>query len=199
MNGIEKIIASIESESAKECAEIEAAAASERERVRAEYAKKEQEEYWRVFDAGAREAENRLKRLSSLAAVESKKQILTTQQEMVDQAFELAAQRILSLPEHEYVGLLARLACRASVTGSESMTLSPADYQRVGPKLLDAVNAALRGAGKPASVTLSDETAWIRGGFILSSGSIEVNCSIDELVSQQRNALIKDVASLLFD
>ena len=198
MNGIEKILAHIQAESDAECEEIERAAAEECDRIRAEYAKSEQEEYLKLLEAGTKEAERRLERLGSLAALESKKHVLMTQQEMVTEAFEYAAKKLLALPEGEYVMFLAKQACSASLTGMETIILSPSDYSRIGKEVLRAANSALRAAGKAASLTLSEKTADIRGGLILSGGDIEVNCSIDALMAEYRNELSPTVASVLF-
>ena len=42
--------------------------------------------------------------------MEAKKLTLATKQEMLDKAFELALDRLVSLPDDEYVALLAELA-----------------------------------------------------------------------------------------
>ena len=198
MDGIEKILAHIKSESDARCGEIEWSAQEECARIRAKYEAEEQDEYRKLMDAGAKEVERRLERMGSLAALESKKHVLATQQEMVAEAFKHAADGLLELPESEYVAFLANYACKASLTGTETVVLSPGDKTRFGNQVLFTANAALRAAGKTASLTLSDKTADIRGGLILSSGDIEVNCSVDALVDERKNELSPAVASILF-
>jgi V/A-type H+-transporting ATPase subunit E len=198
MKGIEKILEHISSESAAECDAIAKGAAEECERIRAEYARAEQDEYWELINGGTREAERRLERMGSLAALESKKLVLATQQEMIAAAFDLAAKRILGLPEREYIDFLAKLACSASLTGTETIILSKSDYGRLGPKVLEAANAGLKATKRDASLKLSDKPANIRGGLILSGGDIEANCSIDALITQYRNELSPKVAAELF-
>ena len=199
MNGIEKIIEHIKAKSAAECQAISKSAEDECARIRAEYKQAEQDEYWKAMGAGTKEAERRLERLNSLAALESKKKVLATQQEMIAEAFEHAAKKLLSLPETEYIAFLAKLACKASLTGTETIYLSASDHSRNGQEILSAANYALQATGKRASLTLSGETADIRGGLILSDGDIEVNCGIDALVSQYRNELSPRVANELFE
>ena len=199
MNGIEKIIEYIRSESKAECEAIETAAAEECARIRSEHAKTEQEEYWKMIDAGRKEADLRLSRLNSLAALEAKKQILMTQQEMVSSVFELAVWKLVDLPKDEYISLLAKLACSVSASGDETIILSRSDYRRVGEEVLAAANSALRAEGRSANLTLSEEPANIRGGLILSSGKIEVNCSVDALVERYRKEMTPKIASMLFE
>ena len=199
MNGIEKILEHIKSESGAECEAIRRAAAEECDRIDAEYAAAEQDEYKKLLNAGTSEAQRRLERLSSLAALESKKHVLATQQEMVAEAFEYAAKKLLELPDSDYIEFLARHASAASLTGEEAIILSPSDRNRIGKKVRDAANSKLSAAGKTASLTLSEKTAGIRGGLILSGGNIEVNCSIDALIAVYRNELSPAVSSVLFD
>jgi len=199
MNGIEKIIEHIKAESTAECQAISKSAEDECSRIQAEFKQAEQDEYWKAMTAGKKEADLRLERLNSLAALESKKKILVTQQQMIAETFEFAAKKILNLPETEYITLLAKLACKASLSGHETIYLSASDYSRIGQEVLGAANYALQVSGKPASLTLSDKTLDIRGGLVLSDGDIEVNCSIDALVAQCRNDLSPRVADALFD
>ena len=199
MTGIEKILAHIKSQSDAECGEIRRASDEECERIRSEYANAERDDYRKLINEGTQNADRRLERLNSLAVLESKKQVLATQQEMVSAAFEHAAKKLLELPDNVYSAFLARYACTASMTGTEAIVLSARDRGRVGGDVLQAANSALRSKGKTASLTLSDRTADIRGGLILSGGDIEVNCSIDALVAEYRNELSPAVASVLFD
>ena len=199
MNGIDKILAHIKSEADSECEAIERAAVEECERIRAEYTGMERDEYLKLIESGTKDADRRLERLNSLAALESKKHVLLTQQEMVSEAFELAARILLELPEQEYIAFLARQASAASLTGKETIILSEPDQKRIGEEVLKAANTYLQAEGKTASLTLSDSTADIRGGLILSGGDIEVNCSVDALVAEYRNELSPAVASALFD
>lgn len=119
MDGIERIIAYIKSDSEAECQEISRAAAEECERIRADCARLEQEEYWKHINAGSKETEQRLEQLRNLAAMESRKQILATQQEMVDKAFSLAAKKLLELPEREYAKLVRKHATDADCSADE--------------------------------------------------------------------------------
>jgi len=199
MDGIDRIIGHIRKAGAEECEAIRAAAAEECEQVREAYAKAELETYRDVIDAGGKDSENRQKRLNSLAALEAKKQLLSARQDLMSQAFELAAKTLLELPGPEYIELLAKLACRASRDGDEAVVLSPYDRDNIGGAVVEAANAALLAAGKKASLALSDKTARIRGGLILSSGDIDVNCSIDALIDQHRLELTPAVADILFE
>ena len=101
MNELEKLIEYIRAESRAECAEIIQNAESECERIRTEYSQIEQKEYWKSIDSGTKETERRIERLNTLSEMEANKQIIATQQEMIAEAFELAAKKLMELPGRE--------------------------------------------------------------------------------------------------
>jgi len=109
MNGLDKILAYIKSVSDTQCAEIHRNAAEECRLIHDEYSRLEQEEYWKFINASSKDLENRREQLKSLAEMESKKKLLSTQQEMVDEAFALAAKKLLELPRRDYTALLRKL------------------------------------------------------------------------------------------
>jgi V/A-type H+-transporting ATPase subunit E len=177
----------ITAEAEASCAELEA-----------KYAQTAQAEYQKVITNGEKAAEQRLERRASVMAIEAKKQLLTTKQEMVQAAFERAVQLLAELPDEQYTAFLAGLASDASRTGIEILAFSARDAAKVGEAVKDAANASLRRAGKAANLTVSPATRNIRGGVIVINGDIETNCSLDALVSMQRNALSGKVAETLF-
>jgi len=56
-----------------------------------------------------------------------------------------------------------------------------------------AANEKLNG-----SMTLAEETRPLNGGFVLSDGAVEVNCSFDTLVRLQKAELTGEVTGVLF-
>ncbi len=123
---------------------------------------------------------------------------LAAKQEMLDQAFALALEKLTQLPEADYVSLLARLAASAAVSGKEALLFNAADREKVGSTVVSNANALLAEAGKPAALTLSDQTRAIRGGLLLSDGAVEVNCALETLVRLSRSEVTGEVSKLLF-
>ncbi len=199
MNGIDKILARIQADNQAEIDEINAEAVRKCDEIQNAYDASAQEEYWKIFKKGAKDAELRVEHLGSTAALEAKKQLLAAKQEIVSSAFERAAEMLSELPEDRYVDFFSRLAADASSAGDERLIFSPDDRERVGAAVCAKANEILAASGRNGSITLSDETRDIRGGFILSRGDIEVNCSIDSLVSLKRDELASEVAGILFD
>ena len=113
MDNLEKVIEHIREEARAECEEISRRADEECRRIRAEYANLEQEEYWKNINTGTKDVEHRHEQLKNLAAMESKKKLISTRQEMVDRAFSLAEKKLLELPERDYAKLQKRLGMAA--------------------------------------------------------------------------------------
>ena len=227
MNGIEKIIDRISGDAQAEIDAVLEQARAEAAQITAKYEAQAKAEAEEIRTRGAAAAAEREERLASVAQLECRKAELTAKQEVIEETFALALQKLLSLPEEQYVELLADLAVKASVSGRESLIFSAADRERVGKKVVDAANRKLGKTVAPdlpdeladtkvgalldkvadmASafingddmLTLSEDTRAINGGFILSDGAVEVNCSFDTLVRLQKAEITGEVTRVLF-
>ena len=203
MNGIEKITARIGEDSRKEIDELLAQARAEADEITAKARAQAQAAGDEVLAQGRRTAENRESHLDSVTQMECRKAVLSAKQEVIEEAFQRAHQKLLKLPQEKYVALLAGLAVQASTTGKETLIFSKDDHAKVGKAVVTAANEQLAKAGKKSkkagALTLSEETRPMDGGFILSDGAVEVNCTFDTLIRLQRGALAGEVAKVLFD
>ena len=198
MNGIDKIISRIAEEARLESESVLSEARAKCDEIEAAAKKAEQDEYWKIVRAGTKEAESRLERIESGVALEVRKQELSLKQELVQAAFGKAADMLSQLPADEYTDFLSRLAAKASGDGSETVIFNEKDAETVGEAVVNKANEILKAEGKNAALTLSSETRSIKGGFILSAGAVETNCSADALVSGYKDKLSVQVASVLF-
>lgn len=227
MNGIEKLTQQISADAQAEIDALLADAQAKADAITADYAQRAEKAAADVLSKGEDAAAQREERLLSMAAMEGRKELLAAKQEMVGKAFDLALEKLCSLPDEEYVALLARLAVSASTTGREQLIFSQKDRTRVGKAVVTAANEILAKAVAPklpdevtdtkagsildkvvtgasallagtGMLTLSEQTRPIRGGFILSDGDVEVNCAFETLVRLQRVEISGDVADVLF-
>lgn len=197
MEGMDKITARIIADAEREIAEIQRENDEKIEALTAEAQLAAVQESLELLTRGRRAAEERRERLSSSAAVECHKLELAAKQELLEETFAAAVEQLCSLPQEEYLALIASLAAEAA-EGEEQMILSPRDAERYGTEVILMANTTLRAAGKRGELTLSAETRPIPGGFILSSGDVELNCAFDTLVRLRREKLEKEVAKILF-
>lgn len=197
MQGIENITRRIQADTQAEVDRILADAQQDADKVRAKYAAKADREAEDLLARGKVLAQERVHCIHSAAQMESRKMTLTAKQELIDRAFELALEQLLSLPEEDYISLLADLALQAG-SGTEAIMLNPKDRENLGQKVLKLANKRAGEAGKPGKFTLSPETAPIQGGLLLSGGAVEVNCALETLVQLQRTQAAGEVSRLLF-
>ena len=139
-------------------------------------------------------AEERQARLASVAQLDARKLELAAKQEMLSKAYDLALEKLLNLPDKEYVDLLADLAVKASSTKKEAVIFSQKDRTRYGKTVVTQANEKLGGG----HLTLSEQTRPIKGGLILQDSQVETNCSFEVLIHLQRNTLSAEVAQVLF-
>ncbi|MBQ2960966.1 MAG: V-type ATP synthase subunit E [Oscillospiraceae bacterium] len=197
MDGIEKIIERINAAAAEECAAIAQKAESDCAAIRSEYEKKLQAAYESAIEKGEKEIGLDAERMLRTARLDARKELLLAKQNVLDTAFQTAKEKLLNLPEDQYIAWLASLACKAS-DGSGEIILSARDKE-LGEKLLAKANEALIAKGKQAGLKLSNETRNIDAGFILLDGRTEVNCSVSSILEDSRQAMAAKVAEKLFD
>jgi len=109
MQGFEKIVEYIKSESEKECREIALKASEENLRIRSVYSQKEQDAYWECVNSGSKEIEKRIESLQELATDQAQKMLRETEQSVLDDVLALTARKLSALPSRKYEELLKRL------------------------------------------------------------------------------------------
>ena len=198
MNGIDKIAGKIAEDARQEADSILAETRAQAARIADKYAALAKEENNKLLAAGEERSKEIRRRAISAADQEAKQQLLGTKQKMISRAFDIALQKLLALPENEYVALLARLASSASSTGGETIILSSKDLKKCGDKVLNSANELLAKAGKKNNLTLSAETGPFDGGLMLRSGKVEINCTLDAILRLSKENLAPEIAATLF-
>ena len=227
MNGIEKITARIQQDASADLDAIRAQAEEQAAQIRSQYEAQAKAEAEKAAESCRQAAQQQLERLEGAAEMEAKTRLLTAKQACIDRAFERAREHLLSMPEAEYVELLAKLAVRSSTTGREEVVLNERDRAAVGQKVVARANQLLAQAVAPdlpeelkaskaggiltkvvtganallqgtAMLTLAADTAEIQGGLILRDGQVEVNCAFETQLRLLRESLAGQVAKILF-
>lgn len=194
MNGIERITARLDADTQAEIDRIRENAKAEAEKVAQGYRTQMESETAELRERSRRAAAEREERLVSAAQMEARKTALAARQEMVDKAYALALEKLCSLPEEQYIQTVAALLVQAAPDGKGEVIFSKEQRERVGTAAVALANSRL-GDGK---LTVSSQTRPLKGGFILSNGRVEVNCSFDTLVRLQRAETAGEVAKRLF-
>lgn len=195
MTGIDKICERILKQAEDACQETLSRAAAEAQEIRASYEKTAKSEAESIVARGTAQAAEREARLAGVAELEAKKLHLKTKQSMIDQAYAEALSALCAFSKERRVKLLASLAAKAAVSGSERVIMSEQDRAAIGKTVVDAANAILGARGK---LTLAEETRAMQGGVILAEGSMEINCTFETILRQMHDAISGEVAEILF-
>ncbi|MCI2055816.1 MAG: V-type ATP synthase subunit E [Oscillibacter sp.] len=195
MNGIEKITQRIDAQAQAEIDQILAQAREDAAQVTARYQAQADRESADLKARGEKAAAEREERMVSVAELEARKTTLAAKQEMVEQAFALALEKLCALPDEQYTKTVAGLLAKAAPDGKGSVIFAKAQRERIGAA---AVSEANRLLGEKGKLTLSNETRELRGGFILVNGDVEVNGSFETLVRLQKGTMAGETAKLLF-
>ncbi|MDF2950855.1 MAG: hypothetical protein K0S18_438 [Anaerocolumna sp.] len=198
MTGLEKIIKHIEddaaaisksilSEAESKAQEIVSAAKAEGEKKRAE-----------ITERSKLEVEASLSRAESAALLREKKIILNTKQEIIEDVITKAKESLEKLPEKEYFDVIINMVKKNALNKAGYIVFSKKDKGRLAENFQDVINEVLAG-NSGATLTISEETKEIDGGFILIYGDIEENCSFDALFLAARESLQDKVSKVLFD
>ena len=194
MNGIENITARILADADAEVQAMREQAEQAARAIRDEYAKQAEKEAAAILSRSEKAAAERLERLESAARLERRKLELAARQQVLGEAFDKALDDLCRLSEQDYIDLLASLAAKAAVSGREELIFSEADRTRVGRQVVMAANERIASG----TLTLSEQTRPMRGGFVMSDGEVEVNCSFETMVRVRREQLEKEAADVLF-
>ena len=189
INGIERIAERILRDAQTEAAGIRSIADENCAKIEAQSEKQAKDAAGDILEAAEKEAAEIVKRMKGESDMKARSALLEEKQALMQKAFELAQQEILAMDGEKYRAFLVSLACKACFSGKEELLLNAKDLKRFGQDLCDEINAKL---------TLGKKPADIDGGLKLKDGSVETNCSISTLIAAGKDALVPQVAAMLF-
>ena len=108
----------------------------------------------------------------------------------------MAKAELKGLETGAYFDMILKLAVKSAQPGVGELLLSKKDLERLPEGFEDRLNASLKDKG--AVLHISGDTRDIDGGFVLTYGGIEENCSIDALFDAAHEVLQDKVQEILF-
>ena len=199
MAGLDKIIARIQAESEEAAARTLEAAKAEAETILQNAREEAAAECAAIGRKAEQAAANILERGHSAAELKKRQRILAEKQVLIGRIIGEAKQQLKNMPQEAYFENIVKLAVKASQNGKGTILFSKADLDRLPENFADTLNAALVAGGKEgAALTVSSETRDIDGGFVLTYGGIEENCSFDALFDSAHEMLQDKVQEILF-
>ena len=138
-------------------------------------------------DKGKEEKGQIIERRKSVAFIDSRKVLLNKKQEIIADCYDKAIDAIIAMDKAKYVELLVELG-KASGIESGVLVFNKKEAKEIGKEIASAL-------GK---FTVSDECGDMRGGYIIQSGQVYVDNTIESLVKENESKLSSKVAEMLF-
>lgn len=148
-----------------------------------------------VADA-EREAARDAATLVAAARLAARDEALAGRRALIERAMAALADRLVALPDAEYVEYLAD-AIAKSARGDERVLVAEADRDRLGD-LAAAVEVRARELGRELALAYPDEPAPVAAGVLLEGERESVDLSIVGLIETRRESLVMEVADALF-
>ena len=114
MNGIDTILRRLDTDAKAEADAVLKKARQEAADITARYQAQAAQEAARLAARNEKAAEEREERLVSAAQMEGRKTILAAKQTVMEQVYDKALEKLLSLPRTQYIEVLAALLAQAS-------------------------------------------------------------------------------------
>ncbi|WP_312645052.1 V-type ATP synthase subunit E [Hydrogenoanaerobacterium sp.] len=196
MTGLDKILSQIQHEADEAAAAVLAKAKSEAENIVSAGAAKGKADCESIAQQSEHAVADVLARATSAAALQKRKTILTAKQQLINDTIVKARQSLYELPQEQYFSIILKMAQKFALPQEGEILFSAADLQRLPEGFEATLNNAVKAKG--ATLKVSGETRNIDGGFVLTYGGVEENCSFEALFSSAHDTLQDKVHQLLF-
>ncbi|MBQ4361710.1 MAG: hypothetical protein II787_02200 [Lachnospiraceae bacterium] len=193
MSGLDKILEGIKKEADAKTEEILSAA---KEKADALIKAAETDAAKTVSDSEARterECGQIVERAHSSAQLKQQKMILEKKQELIGEVMAKAKKALDALSEGDYFAMIEKLASRFNLKEPGTVHFAKKDLDRLPAGFAEKLGKAVGN-----DVTIADEPANIDGGFVLSYGGIEENCSFDTMFRSEKEQLQDIISGILF-
>ena len=152
----------------------------------------------RILNEADAKVELEKRRSSVSAELKYRREILREKQRLVQSCFQQALDELLNLPAEEYQALMRKMLLKQVALGDEQVFISPQDEKRIDQKFLDGVNEQLSKAGRIGRLNLGGSLPNLRGGFVLRTEEVEIDCSFKVLLDHLKDEIQSEVAEILF-
>ena len=196
MTGLEKILSQIGSEAQQAADETLAQAQAQAQDLVKAAEEEGNAQSQRIAQQAQTAVKDILSRAQSAAALQKRRAMLQAKQEIIRDVISQAKASLFDLEEQEYFDVIVKLAKKNVLPQKGEILFSQADLQRLPQDFEQTLNRAVADQG--ASLTISRETRPIDGGFVLSYGGVEENCSFTALFDAAHENLQDQVHELLF-
>lgn len=197
MTGLEKILKQIEEEAAANAAKVIASANEKVNEILASAKEEADKKCAAIAEQSKIDVKSALSRGESAANLYEKKMILKAKQEIVSDIIEQSKKTLTGLPDNEYFGTVIKMIEKYALDKEGQILFNPRDIKRMPEKFSDSMKEALKEKNN-AKLSIGEYKGNLDGGFILTYGDVEINCSFESLFLSARERLQDKVCEALF-
>lgn len=194
MAGLDKIIERIQKNSEINCDSILNDAQKQAEELRAASEAKSKADVEKIAAETDRKSKEIIDSAHSGSELEEKKEILSAKVEIIDSVIDQVAQTLKDLPDDKYFDAIYKLAGKYARPEDGVMYLSQKDLDRLPADFEKTLNSKL----EQGSIKVSKDPRDLDGGFVLSYGGIEINCSFAALIKESEDDIKDELSRILF-
>lgn len=192
MKGLSNILTQIENETSEKVSEIIGAAKTQANEITVKAKNAAEAESKTIMENAEAKYNDILSRAESANELKIKKEILIKKQELINETIDKAMNSLLNLPEDKYFDIILKLVKKYAHGGDGEVLMSEKDKKRLPKDFELKLNEI-------AGIKLSDKTTNVDGGFILTYGDIEENCTFKAIFESRREDILTLVNNLLFE
>ena len=195
MDGLSKIITKIQEENAEECKRTLDEADKTAEKIISEAKTEAQEIKRQAAEKSEKEAALVMEKAASGAELEYRRIILAAKCEIIEAVTQAAMDYFAGLDDEKYFSYIERLAADGALAGDGKIMFSERDFKRVPKDFEKSLNQKL---GKGKSLSVSDEFASCRGGFLIIYPEMRVDCTFESLLDDAKEDIRDTLGRILF-
>lgn len=193
----EGIIQKILSDAKTEAHTIETEFQKEVEKIKAEQDREIEKITASAKEEGKIEGEEKARRLLSNAEMSAKKSLLQLKQELIDEVFQSAYDRVRNMEPKAYQKFMHDLILKVVETGDEEIVVGNKDAKLIDRSFIEQINHELKKEGKKGELQCGKPYSDIDGGVVLRHGRKEINATLLALFHEARQELESEVAGIL--
>ncbi len=197
MTGLEKITTQIIDDAQASAQKAKAAAEEEASKILASAKAQREEQAAQIAAQTQAQVDQIGANAQSGASLRRRQVLLAAKQQMIFETIQAARESLLALDDEAYFSLIFKMAGKFALPQEGKLILNERDLARVPSDFDQRLKAAVQPVSG-ASLSLSNETRPVDGGFVLDYDGIEENCSFEALFYSSQEALQDKVQEFLF-
>lgn len=196
MTGIDKMTSQILAEANSQADEIRKEAQVEVDKICQQAKEEAQAMMEQISNKSRTKAISYQERMKSAADLRRRTAVLKAKQEIIAHILQKGYDTFCEKEDIEYFKTIEEMLKKFASAQKGKVYFSSRDLKRCPPNFAGTISAIAQSRG--GELELSDQAREIMGGFILSYGGVEENCSFEAIFAARKDELQDAVQKVLF-